>query len=113
MAKQTNKQTNRNNKGLYRYTGQKRQDKESVPPLINEKEEPATTGMEKAEILNEFFASAFTGSQDSHVFHILKPHTAELLGGREMGEKNTPHCKSRASPITFCKTKCVYVNGGR
>ena len=39
--------------------------KESVPPLINEKGELATTGMEKAEVLNEFFALIFTGSQDS------------------------------------------------
>jgi len=32
--------------------------------------------MEKAVILNEFLASVFTGSQESHIFHIL-----ETLGG--------------------------------
>ena len=42
-----------------------RQALESILPLINEKGELATTGMEKAEVVNEFFALIFTGSQDS------------------------------------------------
>ena len=32
-----------------------RQTKESIPPLVNEKGELATTDTEKAEVLNEFF----------------------------------------------------------
>ena len=36
-------------------------------PLINEKEELATTDMKKAEVLNKFFASVFNGRQASHV----------------------------------------------
>jgi len=62
------------------YTGQKRQAKESVSPLLNEKGELAATDMEKDEVLNEFFASVFTGSQYSH---IPKPHIPECepLGG--------------------------------
>ena len=44
-------------KGFFIYIGQKRQAKESVPPLINEKGELATTDMEKTGVLNEFFVS--------------------------------------------------------
>jgi len=33
-------------KGFYTYVGQKRQDKESIPPLVNEKGGLATTDME-------------------------------------------------------------------
>ena len=40
-------------KGFYRYSGQKRLAKESVPPLVNEKGKLAMTDMEKAEVLNE------------------------------------------------------------
>jgi len=47
----------KNKKGLFRYIGQKRQTKESVPPLKNEKGELTSSDMEKAEALNEFFAS--------------------------------------------------------
>jgi len=36
-----------NKKGFYRYTGQKRQAKESVLPLINEKGDLASTKIEK------------------------------------------------------------------
>ena len=37
-------------KGLYRYRDQKRQAKESIPPLLNEKGELATTDTDKAEV---------------------------------------------------------------
>lgn len=56
-------------KGFYRYIGQKRQAKESIPPLINEKGELATADMEKAEGLNLCFASVFTRSQ-GYISHI-------------------------------------------
>jgi len=46
-----------NKKGLCRYTGQKRQTKEGVPSLANEKGELATADMGKAEVLSEFFLS--------------------------------------------------------
>jgi len=65
-----------NKKGFHRYIVQKRQAKERVSPLINEKGELATTDMEKA----EFFASVFTGNQDSHISHISKSHISEHLG---------------------------------
>lgn len=55
---------------FYRFTGQKRWAKKSVLPLTNEKGELATTNMEKADVLREFFSSDFTGSQGSHSFYI-------------------------------------------
>ena len=58
------------NKSFFRYIGQKRQAKEIIPPLINEKEELASSEMEKAEILNKFFASVFMASQASHTSHV-------------------------------------------
>ena len=42
----------------------------SVSPLINEKGELATTDIEKAEILSEFFALVFTDNQGSRIHHI-------------------------------------------
>ena len=76
----------KNRKGFYRYIGQKRQAEESIPPMLNE--ELATTDMEKVEVVNEFFASVFTGSQDSH---IPEPHSPEPepLGGK-WGSKLSP-----------------------
>lgn len=55
----------KNNKmRIFRYVGQKRQIKENVPPLINEKAELPST--EKTGVLNECFAPVFTGSWASH-----------------------------------------------
>ncbi|KFZ51818.1 hypothetical protein N338_12594, partial [Podiceps cristatus] len=70
-----------NKKGSYRYTGQKSQAKESVPPLVNEKGELAVIDVEKAEVLNEFFASVFSGSQDSQNSQVPEPCIPEPLGG--------------------------------
>jgi len=58
-----------NKKGFYRYIYQKRLSKESVTPLINEKGKLTITDMEMAEVL-KFFASVFSGSQDSLFSHI-------------------------------------------
>ena len=62
----------KNNKGFYRYIGWKRQGKESVPPLTNEKREWATVDMEKSEILSKSFASVFTGTQASYTSHVTE-----------------------------------------
>ncbi|KFQ99133.1 hypothetical protein Y956_03969, partial [Nipponia nippon] len=50
-----------NKKGFYRYVIQKRKVKESVPPLMSKTGKLVTTDEEKAEVLNNFFASVFTG----------------------------------------------------
>ena len=71
----------KNKNGFYRYIGQKRQAKESIPSLVNEKGELATTAMEKAEVLSECFASIFTGRQDSCISRVPEAHTPEPLGG--------------------------------
>jgi len=65
------------NKGFYRYISHKRQARVSISPLLNGKGELATTDTEKPEVLSEFFASVFTGRQDSH---IPEPHNSETLG---------------------------------
>jgi len=52
-----------NKKGFFRCISRRRQIKESVPPLINEDGELASSGMKKAEVLNRCFASVFTGRQ--------------------------------------------------
>lgn len=41
-------------------------------PLIHEKGEMATMDMEKPEVLSKCFASVFTGSQASHIPHVLE-----------------------------------------
>lgn len=60
----------KNKKGFYRYIGQKRQAKDSILSLVNEKRELSTTAMDKAEVLKEFFASILTGRQDSCIFYV-------------------------------------------
>jgi len=55
-----------NKKGFYRCVSQKRKVKESVSPLISKTGKVVTTDKEKAGVLNNFFASVFTGSLSSH-----------------------------------------------
>ena len=86
-----------NKKTFYRYIGQKRQAKTGVPSLVNLKGELASMDKEKAEVLNEFFASVFTGGQDSSLSHVPEPCTPKPPGG-DQGGKSPPHCKGRASP---------------
>ena len=50
-----------NKKGFYRYIGRRRQAKESVPPLMKGNGELVSSDIEKAEVLSECFATAFTG----------------------------------------------------
>jgi len=67
------KDVKNNKKFFYKYIGQKRQAKESVPPLINVKGDLASKDMRKA----EFFASIFSGSQASQYSCVPEP-----LGGQ-------------------------------
>ncbi|GAB0207578.1 mitochondrial enolase superfamily member 1 [Grus japonensis] len=63
-----------NKKSFYRYVSDKRRTRENVGPLWNETGDLVTQGMEKAEVLNEFFASVFTDKGCSH--------TAQLTEGK-------------------------------
>lgn len=62
-----------NKKEFHGYIGHKRKTKASVLSLTNEDGELVTTEMEKAEVLNNFFASVFTGGQASHISQVSKP----------------------------------------
>ena len=62
-----------NKKGFCQHVGNKRKTRENVDPLLSETGDPVTQGMEKAEILNVFFASVFlskTGLWESQVTEI-------------------------------------------
>ena len=62
-----------NKKGFYRYIGRRRQANGSVPPLMKGNGELASSDIEKAEVLNECFASVFMGGQASPVCQDHKP----------------------------------------
>lgn len=89
MEHNLSKDVKNNKNGFFWYPGQKRQAKESVLPLINEKGELASTYTEKTEVFNEFFASVFTGSQASNISHVPEP----LDGGKR--KQSLSQCKSR------------------
>ncbi|KFZ52648.1 hypothetical protein N338_12088, partial [Podiceps cristatus] len=64
----------KNNKKGYRYINRKRKVKESVPPLMSETGKLVTAN-EKAEVLNNFFASVFTGN--------LSPSPSRVVGWQD------------------------------
>ncbi|KAK4814166.1 hypothetical protein QYF61_009984 [Mycteria americana] len=59
-----------NKKTFYRYVGNKRKTRENVGPLWKEAGDLVTQDMEKAEVLNDFFASVFTGKCSSHTAQV-------------------------------------------
>ncbi|GAB0189774.1 mitochondrial enolase superfamily member 1 [Grus japonensis] len=61
-----------NKKSFYRYISDKRRTRENVGPLRNETGDHITRDMEKAEVLNDFFASVFTGKCLSHTAQVAK-----------------------------------------
>jgi len=95
-------------KTFYGYTGQKRQAKVSVPPLVNIKGELALMNEEKAEVLKEFFASVFTASQDSNISHIPEACIPKPLGEDQGSKSPLPTHKGRASLRPPHETECVF-----
>ncbi|GAB0190395.1 mitochondrial enolase superfamily member 1 [Grus japonensis] len=71
-----------NKKSFYRYVSDKRRTRENVGPLWNETGDLVTQDMEKAEVLNDFFASVFTGKCLSH--------TAQVTEGRNWKNEEPP-----------------------
>ncbi|GAB0210253.1 mitochondrial enolase superfamily member 1 [Grus japonensis] len=61
-----------NKKSFYRYVSDKRRMRENVGPLQNETGDLVTQDMEKAEVLNDFFASVFTGNCLSHTAQVTE-----------------------------------------
>ncbi|GAB0194936.1 hypothetical protein GRJ2_001958900 [Grus japonensis] len=61
-----------NKKSFYRYVSEKRRTRENVGPLRNETGDLVTQDMEKAEVLNNFFASVFTGKCLSHTAQVTE-----------------------------------------
>ncbi|GAB0207101.1 mitochondrial enolase superfamily member 1 [Grus japonensis] len=53
-------------KSFYTYVSDKKKTRENVGPLQNETGDLVTQDMEKAEVLNDFFASVFTSKSSSH-----------------------------------------------
>ncbi|GAB0209066.1 mitochondrial enolase superfamily member 1 [Grus japonensis] len=71
-----------NKKSFYSYVSDKRRTRENVGPLWNERGDLVTQDMEKAEVLNDFFASVFTGKCLSH--------TAQVTEGRDWENAEPP-----------------------
>ncbi|GAB0183728.1 mitochondrial enolase superfamily member 1 [Grus japonensis] len=61
-----------NKKSLYRYVSDKRRTRENVGPLWNETGDLVTQDVEKAEVLNDLFASVFTGKSLSHTAQVTE-----------------------------------------
>ncbi|GAB0209770.1 mitochondrial enolase superfamily member 1 [Grus japonensis] len=61
-----------NKKSFYRYVSEKRRTRENVGPLQNEMGDLVTQDMEKAEVLNDFFASVFTSKGSSHTAQVTE-----------------------------------------
>ena len=61
-----------NKKSFYRYLGDKRKTRENVGPLQKETGDLVTRDMEKAEVLNDFFASVFTSKCSSHTTQVAE-----------------------------------------
>jgi len=61
---------NCNKKSFCRYLSGKRKTRENVGPLWKETGDLVTQDMEKAEVLNDFFASVFTVKNSSHTTQV-------------------------------------------
>ncbi|GAB0189098.1 mitochondrial enolase superfamily member 1 [Grus japonensis] len=75
-----------NKKSFYRYVSDKRKARENVGPLQNETGDLVTQNMEKAEVLNDFFASVFTGKCLSHTAQVTEGRDWENAGPPTVGE---------------------------
>ncbi|GAB0186313.1 mitochondrial enolase superfamily member 1 [Grus japonensis] len=75
-----------NRKSFYRYVSDKRRMRENVGPLWNETGDLVTQDMEKAEVLNDFFASVFTVKSLSHAAQVTEGRDWENAEPPPVGE---------------------------
>ncbi|GAB0186968.1 mitochondrial enolase superfamily member 1 [Grus japonensis] len=75
-----------NNKSFYRYVSDKRRMRENVGPLWNETGDLVSQDMEKAELLNDFFASVFTDKCVSHSAQVAEGRDWENAEPLTVGE---------------------------
>ncbi|GAB0177134.1 mitochondrial enolase superfamily member 1 [Grus japonensis] len=75
-----------NKKSFYRYVSDKRRTRENVGPLRNETGDLVAQDMEKAEVLNGFFASVFTGKSLSHTAQVTESRDWENAEPPTVGE---------------------------
>jgi len=61
-----------NKKAFYRYVRNRRQTRENVGPLQKEAGEMVTQDVEKAEVLNDFFASVFNSKCSGHTAQVAE-----------------------------------------
>ena len=93
-----------NKKGFYRYIGRRRQAKESVLPPMKGNGELASSDIEKAEVLNECFASVFTGGQASHVCQDHEP-LGEGVGSGFCPTVTVEQVRVLLMKLNVCKSK--------
>ncbi|NWI47943.1 RTJK polymerase, partial [Picathartes gymnocephalus] len=62
----------RNKKNFFRYISEKRRTRENVGPLQKENGELLTKDMDKAEVLNDFFASVFNSKGSNHSVQVAE-----------------------------------------
>ena len=77
-----------NKKGFYKYIGDKRKAREYMDPLLNKMGDLITQDMEKAEVLNTFFALIFSNKSKLQESQVPKTRRIETysLGGRRSKE---------------------------
>ncbi|CAM4574228.1 unnamed protein product [Lepidochelys olivacea] len=85
LALQLARDVKSNKKGFFRYVGNKKKAKKSVGPLLNEGGNLVTEDVEKANVLNAFFASVFLNKVSSQT--ALLGNTAWGVGGQPSVEK--------------------------
>ncbi|GAB0180070.1 mitochondrial enolase superfamily member 1 [Grus japonensis] len=59
-------------KSFYRYVSEKRRTRENVGPIKKETGDLVNWNMKKAKVLNDFFASFFTGKCSSHTTQVTE-----------------------------------------
>ncbi|KAK4830241.1 hypothetical protein QYF61_009308 [Mycteria americana] len=69
-----------NKKGFYRYVNQKKKVKENIPPLMNKNGDLVSTDEEKAQLLNNFFASVFPDNRSPHTSQDNGQHDGDQGG---------------------------------